>query len=359
MGVEAVGPRNAQIALVGEAPGDEEVRQGTPFVGVAGKLLDGMLAEAGLRREDCYITNILQEQPDPLAHSSGARNNFGVLYNDKARKIPSERLTREVERLRKELHAVRPHVVLALGNEALKWLTTKNGITDWRGSVLPGEGGIGKVVATYHPAAILRFWDWRPVSVFDYVKAKDQSAYPEIRERKRVIDVAQSVDEACQWIKTFQGMGKPVSFDIEVETQQIQSIALSNIPGEAIVIPIWWGKEGSKWAPEEEFVLWEQLAELFASTPVLGQNVHYDLTFLKMYDVYAKHLYMDTMVAFHVLYPELPKGLDFMTSIYTDQPYYKFMRTTPSQEEFWQYNGLDAMVTLECSQEIEKELRES
>ncbi len=360
MSVPSVGPKNAKIAIVGESPGDEEVKQGVPFVGAAGKLLDGMLEEAGIKRSECYITNLLDEQPDPSALSSTARNNFGVLYEDVARKSPSSRLLTAVQRCHLELDAVRPHVILALGNEPLRWLTGQRGITDWRGSVLPGvPGGVAKVLPTYHPAAILRQWDWRPVSVFDYKKALAESAFPELKRRPRKVVVVESLDNALYELKRMQDAGTPVAFDIEVETQQISSIAFAQTPAWACTIPIFWGPVGSKWAPEEEHTLWEAIAELFRTTPMVGHNVHYDLTFLKMYDVYAHHLYMDTMVAFHVLYPELPKGLDFVASIMTDLPYWKGMRTTADEQEFYRYNGLDALATIECAQEIEQELKDA
>lgn len=356
--VKGVGPSNARIAIVGEAPGDAEMRLGQPFCGTAGKLLDGMLEEAGIRRESCYITNILTEQPAVSAANSTMRNNFGVLYHDKSRRQPSERLLNEVQRLSKELSDIRPNVVLALGNEPLKWLTSKNGISDWRGSVLPGPGGL-KVLPTYHPAAVLRQWSWRPISVFDYKKALTEAEFPEIRQRERHVFIPHTLDEATAYLDGLRVSPEPVAFDIEVETQQIQSIAFSNDPEHAIVIPFWWGPKQSKWEAEDELNLWVSIQELFKEAKTIGQNVHYDLTFLKMMDVEAENLYMDTMVAFHVLYPELPKGLEFMTSLYTSQPYYKFMRTTSSEEEFWRYNALDAMVTKECAIEIERELRET
>ena len=355
--VQGVGPLTATIAVVGEAPGDQEVKELTPFVGAAGKLLNGMLEEAGLRREDLYLTNILQEQPHPEGASSAQRNDFGTLYEDKARRQPSGRLLTAVERLRLELQQVSPNVIIACGNEACKWLTGNSGITDWRGSVLEGLRGVPKVLPTYHPAAILRQWDWRPIAVFDLKKARQEALQPTIARRVRTITVGEEIGQVMAYLTQMRGM--PVAFDIEVETQQISSLALAWSAAEALVIPIFWGPHGSKWAPKDELLIWQTVGDLFASTPTIGQNVHYDLTFLKHYDVYAKQLYMDTMVAFHVLYPELPKGLEFMTSLYTDQPYYKWMRTTSDEQEFHRYNGLDALVTYECAQRIEEELKEA
>ena len=375
--VPADGPLTAKIALVGEAPGDAEVAGGRPFIGPAGKLLDGMLEEAGIRREECYITNLLQEQPDASAASSKLRNDFGVLYEDSGRKSPSSRLLTNVERVRLELQQVAPHVIVALGNEPLRWLTGKQGIGDWRGSVVDSEinapympgapssdvntllsTGI-KVLPTYHPAAILRQWDWRPIAVFDLKKALSESTTSTITRRPRHTTVGESIDQVMPILTQLAAPGAPIAFDIEVETQQVSSLALAASPEEALVIPIFWGPTGSKWAPDDEEVLWETLADLFATHPMIGQNVHYDLTFLRMYNVYATRIHMDTMVAFHVLYPELPKGLEFMTSLYTDQPYYKWMRTTSDEQEFYRYNGLDALVTYECAGAIEQELREA
>jgi DNA polymerase-1 len=67
---------------------------------------------------------------------------------------------------------------------------------------------------------------------------------------------------------------------------------------------------------------------------------------------------MDTMLAHHCVYPELPKALDFLCSMYTDQPYYKDNIRSNDPEVYWRYNALDACVTKEVSEALEKELRE-
>jgi DNA polymerase len=62
--VASDGALNSKIAFVGEAPGEEETRQGIPFVGSAGKLFSKIMATAGLRRSACYITNVIKERPN-------------------------------------------------------------------------------------------------------------------------------------------------------------------------------------------------------------------------------------------------------------------------------------------------------
>ncbi|KKL45097.1 hypothetical protein LCGC14_2359120, partial [marine sediment metagenome] len=61
--VPATGPRDAKIVILGEAPGAVEVQRGEPFVGPSGKLLSQILAQAGIRKDQCYITNVVKEQP--------------------------------------------------------------------------------------------------------------------------------------------------------------------------------------------------------------------------------------------------------------------------------------------------------
>ena len=89
--VEGVGPKDAKIAIIGEAPGHDEERKGIPFVGSAGKLLDRMLAEAGIEHGGCYIDNIVRVRPPG--------NDFGVYYEDRSRKNPKEALVKARARL--------------------------------------------------------------------------------------------------------------------------------------------------------------------------------------------------------------------------------------------------------------------
>ncbi|HVS48077.1 MAG TPA: uracil-DNA glycosylase [Candidatus Dormibacteraeota bacterium] len=134
--VPGVGPSPADIMIVGEAPGFNEDRQGEPFVGAAGKLLDTLLARIGLSRADVYITNVLKCRPpmnrDPMPNEAESCSPY----------------------LKRQLDLVQPKVVLILGRHALERL-------------MPGQGSISRVhgslvrrgdvayVPLYHPAAAL------------------------------------------------------------------------------------------------------------------------------------------------------------------------------------------------------------
>ena len=131
-----MGPCPANVMIVGEAPGFNEDRQGEPFVGAAGKLLDTLLARIGLSRADVFITNVLKCRPpmnrDPMPNEVESCSPY----------------------LKRQLELIQPKVVLILGRHALERL-------------MPGQGSISRIhgslirrgdvayVPLYHPAAAL------------------------------------------------------------------------------------------------------------------------------------------------------------------------------------------------------------
>ncbi|MGW5245709.1 UdgX family uracil-DNA binding protein [Streptomyces sp. NPDC004129] len=144
------GDTSARVLLVGEQPGDQEDRQGEPFVGPAGHLLDRALAEAGIDRGTAYVTNAVKHFKFTVVPERGKR---------RIHKAPSLReLSACKPWLRAELDLVRPEVGVALGATAGKALLGSSfRVTKDRGSLLLMPGADEQyVVATVHPSAILR-----------------------------------------------------------------------------------------------------------------------------------------------------------------------------------------------------------
>jgi DNA polymerase len=137
--VFGVGRRDANLMVIGEAPGADEDRQGEPFVGRAGQLLNAMLQAIGFARQDVYIANILKCRPpsnrDPRPEEAATCTPY----------------------LEQQIDLVRPGVILAVGRIAAQWLLQSDApIGRLRGQVLRyGEPGTPLVV-TYHPAYLLR-----------------------------------------------------------------------------------------------------------------------------------------------------------------------------------------------------------
>jgi len=137
--VFGIGNRNADWMIIGEAPGADEDKQGEPFVGRAGKLLNEMLLAAGYRRSDVYIANILKCRPpgnrDPSADEVACCESY----------------------LQQQIALIQPKLILAVGRIAAhKLLHTTTQVGRLRGTVHHfGEQEIPLVV-TYHPAYLLR-----------------------------------------------------------------------------------------------------------------------------------------------------------------------------------------------------------
>jgi uracil-DNA glycosylase len=130
------GDPRADLMFVGEAPGFHEDRQGVPFVGPSGQLLNRLLEGIGLRRDDVYIANVVKSRPpdnrDPLPDEIAACRPW----------------------LDAQIRLVDPKVVVTLGNFAAKTLLeTTTGITRLRGRTYPFQGRV--LLPTFHPAAAL------------------------------------------------------------------------------------------------------------------------------------------------------------------------------------------------------------
>lgn len=131
------GNREAELMFVGEAPGEQEDRQGVPFVGAAGQLFDKYLAAVGIERDDVYIANILKCRPphnrDPLPDEVDACIGY----------------------LREQVRLIRPRMIVCLGRIAAARLIHENyRITREHGEIV--KKGQFVMTAVYHPAALLR-----------------------------------------------------------------------------------------------------------------------------------------------------------------------------------------------------------
>ena len=147
------GNPNADLMIVGEAPGADEDKQGLPFVGRAGQLLTKILAAIEIERDDVYICNILKCRPPnnrkPLASETDACEPY----------------------LWKQIELVQPRYILALGLTAANTLLkNKESMTNLRGTVHDYHGI--PMMVTYHPAALLRNPEWKKATWEDVQQLK-------------------------------------------------------------------------------------------------------------------------------------------------------------------------------------------
>lgn len=144
------GALTAQVMLVGEAPGAEETLQQRPFVGKAGRNLDGFLHTADIEREQLYVTNVVKFRPVKANERTGRLSN---------RPPKREEIDLFLPFLHKEIALVQPKVVVTLGNVALKALLgqSKAAIGGYHGQPLPLalEGQELRLFPLYHPASVI------------------------------------------------------------------------------------------------------------------------------------------------------------------------------------------------------------
>lgn len=141
--VFGVGNPNADLMIIGEAPGAEEDKQGEPFVGRAGQLLNEILDAINFEREDVYIANILKHRPP---------NNRNPKPEERKRSLPF---------LLRQIDLIEPKLILTVGKVAAQTLLDKNqSLTKMRGKFHDFRGRY-QLLATYHPAALLRHAKWK------------------------------------------------------------------------------------------------------------------------------------------------------------------------------------------------------
>jgi DNA polymerase I-like protein with 3'-5' exonuclease and polymerase domains/uracil-DNA glycosylase len=364
------GPCPSKIMIVGEAPGENEVAKGEPFVGYSGQELSRMLHEAGINRASCFMTNVSRIRPPG--------NDIGMFMAMRKMDIsPQHRRVRDkfvlppivdgLEMLKREVEMCRPNVVIAFGNLALWALTGKWGITSWRGSVMESDLELAldykpKVVPSYHPAAVLRQWSWRQTVVHDLRRAKTQALTPEIKRPDYKFIIRPDFATVLQYFDLFDTILAKSRFklaiDIETRAGHISCIGFAWSKLEALCIPFMCVENlDGYWTHEEEATIIWRLAKILQHPNLegVGQNFLYDAQYILRHWHVIPQLARDTMLAQHACFSNVSKGLDFLSSMYCEHHEYwkdegKNWDPSVPEEQHWTYNCKDAVITYEVDQ---------
>lgn len=382
----AIGPRDAKVLIVGEAPGEKEIYQRKngvlkpePFVGRSGKLLDTVLAGVGLNRSECFITNACKYRPPNNKISEWIYTKTKAKENgipEYLGRYVHPNIVAGVYELEQEILDVKPNLVIALGDLAL-WATTGNtGIMKWRGSTLLSrcfspDGPLTKVIPTYHPAAVMRNYPWKMYLTHDMQNCAEESLFPERRKPDYNFILRPSYEEVVEtlgWLKTMLDRGNEVRLAVDIETRQghIACIAIAWSRLDAICIPLmttknitgYWGTGGI----ENAVVNAIRGVTCHPNAEIVGQNYLYDEQYMLHHWMMKSNTFMDTMVAHHVCWPGTLKGLHVLSSLYCKYHEYwkdegKEWDTSMPEEQYWGYNCKDAVVTYEISYVLERQVK--
>jgi DNA polymerase I-like protein with 3'-5' exonuclease and polymerase domains len=243
-----------------------------------------------------------------------------------------------------------------------------------------------KIIATYHPSSILKKYDFHVIAELDIAKAKKES-----KSKKHIIPTIDfclkpNITQVIEWLDEIQD-GDRISFDLETLTHDIRCLGIArndnnNLVKKAIVIPfiefpsstmVTPGSSTlitveshskvmeSYWSAEQDVMILKKLSEVFDNPEiqVVGQNsINFDQPLVEgQLGIHIANHYMDTMHAHHCCYLEFKKGLNFLTSIYTDYQNYWSDKVTADDMSEWKYCAMDCVVTLDASYKIDSELR--
>src|ERR1017187_8456359 len=208
--------------IVGEGLSEKDLETGIPFSGSSGWLLDLSLAQVGISRKECYLTNIFNLRVGHLKNICGtkAEGIRGLPALDKGRfLLPA--YAPELTRLYSEIRRESPNVIIALGSTAAWALLHSTGIRAIRGAtagthpLLTSQlGRVFKVLPTYSPAAINREWSLRPIFLSDLDKAKSGSSCSDVRRPSRRILINPTLEDIASYDRDFIQPATRLSADI-------------------------------------------------------------------------------------------------------------------------------------------------
>ena len=371
--VPAHGSGRNHILLCGEAPGADEAQLGLPFVGASGFYLDRVLKRAGLDRSAYRVDNVLHCQP-PGNWLVGAPWQVDAIQHC-------------THFLQDTLRTMRPKVIVALGNTALEHLTTYTGIHRYRGRVIAQAGDAGGwIVPSYHPAFLLprkgqvntsRFVG----AVIRDLRTANRIAIDGFERRHRTYQEDHQPDEFWMFIHAFEAAlekNPDLYLSLDIETQRklkqaakeeelsttddagedeeaeegeelplaepILRISFSYQIGHAISVPF-----QAPWLAG--------VRRLLASPArkVVWNGSRFDVPLLTAHGFPVAGEIFDFMWGWHVFQSDLPKGLEYVSSFYTDVLPWKHLAEA---EPAW-YNAVDADVALEIAYGVERDLREA
>jgi uracil-DNA glycosylase len=364
--IGGIGNVSPALMIIGEAPGKYEDEQGIPFVGPTGAMLDGFLFKAGIRRSDCYITNVVKYRP-PL-NDLKKLHLIGVDIGQSMQELWDL-----------EINKLHPNCILAVGDIALQAVCDVSGILNYRGSILLARDGITKVVPTIHPTALFSHssgsdersesrgglsWTYTKLIEADIIRAAEESLTKSLILPSRTLSIARNSLDVHRFFREYASLDKaavdiesincvPVCVGFAFNKQHAISIPLLRNIGNNIICDM---------GDNELDEVWKEVDRQLRRVRIIGHNFMYDEYKLSLIGFETPNVYSDTLIKTRVIFPELPdKRLCTVSSLWTREPYYKddgkeFKIGKAKFDNFLTYNARDCAVEYEVDEAQEEDL---
>lgn len=364
--VRGIGSVSPQLMIIGEAPGKDEDDSGIPFVGPTGKMLDEYLFKAGIKRSDCYITNVIKYRPP---------------FNDlKKLHLIGVDIGQSMQELwDNEINPLHPNCILAIGDLALQAVCDCTGILNYRGSILTARDGHTKVVPTIHPAALFNrsegegddketkgglSYVYTKLIQADIIRAAEESLSPELNLPERSLTIAHNSLDLHRFFREYERLEK-AAVDIESINCVPVCVGFAFNRHHAISVPLLRSIGNNKLTDMGDNELdecWRMIDTQLRHLKIIGHNFMYDEYKLGLVGFVTPQVYSDTLIKTRVIFPELPvKKLHVVSSLWTREPFYKddgkeFKLGKSKIDQLLIYNARDCAVEYEVDEAQEEDL---
>lgn len=333
-----------RIAIIGENPSRDDELNTKPFSGVSGQTLTNLLSKAGVVRAACFLGNLTQHFP----------------YKGDFTEADPHDVSDGIDALTRDLARYQPNICLLLGRATLALAKTSASLDSWRGSLFisdkPGPFFGRKCIASYEPKRCFAVYEYLPLLMFDIKKCVADSYSLSLVLPQRALTIHLTCEEITNRLTHILQSHVPISIDIEGGINSMSCISIATSALDSFIIPFTTASGDNYWTSfEDELSIWSLLADVLAAPliPKTLQNALYDRFVLQYsYSLCICNNNEDTMLKSWELYCELEKGLGFLCSLYTKEPYYKGDRKSDDMDTFWCYCCRDSAVTAEIAQKI-------
>lgn len=332
------GSDSAQIMFVADGASSEDISSGYAITGLAEDYYRGYSKDNSIAFDSCWRTALIKER----INLSKPDFNRPLLEGEAGEQYK--------EILRGEIQAIRPNVIVPLAELSFNFLTGLSGIRKFRGSVLPLKYGICE-----SPIRVLPILGVHPylnedvkmkfITRADFAKlAKAQFQVGPIEEVGKVW-IATNGESVRNYFTRQYSAASFVTFDIETFANIPTCISFCFDGLESCCIPL----VDYKISLDDRVVMMYEVAKMLASPiPKVNQNIKFDWRQLERWGFIVNNVVGDTMIAAGCLYAEFPKNLGFLTSLYTDMPYFKdegkeYDPAKYKREQLYIYNAKDSL----------------
>lgn len=296
--VLGTGPLDAEVMIVGEAPGKHEDEGGKPFIGAAGRLLTSALERAGIARDECYVTNAVNCRPPE-------------------NRTPTKAEIRACKKwLDYQIAMIKPKYVLLLGNVPLLAALGTTGIKKARGKPVERDGII--YLPTYHPAFLLRDPTHMPQFDRDLAMMQDIIEFGGIPYEKAVD--YEIVDSEASVQRLLAALTGTVSYDVETTglypwVGKIVSIGFGT-KDKQFILPVTAEAWSVPWSRKRIIEIMDRCAERMADCIVVGHHFKFDALWTWVDLGIELACDFDTMLAHYLLDENDRHGLDHLASLF-------------------------------------------